>query len=214
MGNNSFAQTPSSQKMTIKFPKGVYSGPIVNGFMEGKGSFSYGLGDEFMGYFEKGKRHGPGSMIIESRYFIEGFWENDKLINITKSDFGIFRKLTVQNQLNHSIYSMPEMEEIVELVENCENGKGKGKEELLEDSRAIHELQEQVNLLKSQLGEKEAAQNENDACSICLDNKRTHAYVPCGHQCVCEGCANSGDKQLEKCPICRADKTSIIRIWP
>ena len=37
------------------------------------------------------------------------------------------------------------------------------------------------------------------SCIVCFMNAKTHAAVPCGHQCVCEGCS----KRITECPICR-----------
>ena len=36
-------------------------------------------------------------------------------------------------------------------------------------------------------------------CIICFTNPKTHAAVPCGHQCACESCS----AQMEACPYCR-----------
>lgn len=52
-------------------------------------------------------------------------------------------------------------------------------------------------------------------CSICLDKKADHCFVPCGHICICELCkkklAISGKLS---CPICRVKFTDIIKIYP
>ena len=36
-----------------------------------------------------------------------------------------------------------------------------------------------------------ASENEDIAseCSVCMDNKKNHVLIPCGHVCVCEVCA-------------------------
>ena len=36
-------------------------------------------------------------------------------------------------------------------------------------------------------------------CVVCLVNRADHVLLPCGHVCVCEGCAYL----LNTCPICR-----------
>lgn len=52
-------------------------------------------------------------------------------------------------------------------------------------------------------------------CSICLDKKADHCFVPCGHICICVTCKNnlviSGKVS---CPICRVKFTDIIKIYP
>jgi hypothetical protein len=52
---------------------------------------------------------------------------------------------------------------------------------------------------------------ESKECVVCLSSKRTHAFVPCGHMCVCNGCAVS--IQGRKCPICRKSSQQIIKIF-
>lgn len=48
-------------------------------------------------------------------------------------------------------------------------------------------------------------------CVVCLDGKKTHLLVPCGHLCLCENCSN----QLNdgKCPICRRQYEKIIQCY-
>jgi hypothetical protein len=48
-------------------------------------------------------------------------------------------------------------------------------------------------------------------CTICLDQPSTHACVPCGHRCMCEGCGGAMTQEL--CPICRTPVERIIKIF-
>ena len=53
---------------------------------------------------------------------------------------------------------------------------------------------------------------ENEQCSVCLERiKDRYAIVPCGHTQVCKDCLDFSD--LTNCPICRSEKTSILRIF-
>lgn len=54
--------------------------------------------------------------------------------------------------------------------------------------------------------------NSGNMCRICLENEKTHAYVPCGHLCVCRGCAKT--YAIKKCIICRQKASHVIRIFP
>lgn len=45
----------------------------------------------------------------------------------------------------------------------------------------------------------------DDVCCICLTNKSSVILLPCSHKCLCDGCANSQEEKLFKCPICRKD---------
>ena len=57
-------------------------------------------------------------------------------------------------------------------------------------------------------------------CVICTEQTRTHALVPCGHMCVCAGCSKvlleskeAKDDKTLLCPICRAEVSTIIRVY-
>jgi len=47
-----------------------------------------------------------------------------------------------------------------------------------------------------------------DVCVVCMDKKREVVNVPCGHLICCSGCG-----ALAKCPICRANIDSIVRVY-
>lgn len=54
------------------------------------------------------------------------------------------------------------------------------------------------------------------ACVVCLDAPRTHAYVPCGHFCVCFSCAKQQAKSASKyssCPVCQQPSTRVMKIF-
>ncbi len=61
------------------------------------------------------------------------------------------------------------------------------------------------------------SENTNLPCCVCLIPPKTHACVPCGHKCLCEGCAfiimNGQDLTEKKCPICREPTSCIIHIY-
>ena len=51
-------------------------------------------------------------------------------------------------------------------------------------------------------------------CCICLTGQPTHAVLPCGHMCLCSGCAGqlvAGDSP--RCPICRSYCQTTGRIF-
>jgi len=52
------------------------------------------------------------------------------------------------------------------------------------------------------------------ACAICMAASKTHAFVPCGHRCVCADCGQAIVKQtLATCPICRAVVEHVLQIF-
>ena len=53
------------------------------------------------------------------------------------------------------------------------------------------------------------------SCVVCLSEAPTHAFVPCGHRCVCgdcEGLFASGGRRAA-CPLCRKEVRACIKIF-
>ena len=61
--------------------------------------------------------------------------------------------------------------------------------------------------------EMEANYDKKNVCVVCLENKKSHAFNPCGHMCVCETCADKIIQSDCKCPICRADIINSLEIF-
>ncbi|ELP87739.1 inhibitor of apoptosis 1, diap1, putative [Entamoeba invadens IP1] len=51
--------------------------------------------------------------------------------------------------------------------------------------------------------------DDSKVCRICLENQKNTVFIPCGHICSCSECAS----KLDKCPICRAPITSIVKTF-
>jgi len=60
---------------------------------------------------------------------------------------------------------------------------------------------------------------EEKACSVCQENEKTHACIPCGHMCLCALCAEElskrslKDDKNRRCPICRVEVDNFSRIY-
>ena len=51
-------------------------------------------------------------------------------------------------------------------------------------------------------------------CVVCMDEVKTHAFVPCGHLCVCDRCAADIMASSKKeCPNCRGPATHAMKIF-
>ena len=57
--------------------------------------------------------------------------------------------------------------------------------------------------------EYEEREADNFECVVCMDEKKTHIILPCGHYCVCAKCAAS----LTQCPVCRKGIQQIMRCY-
>lgn len=52
--------------------------------------------------------------------------------------------------------------------------------------------------------------NDQRQCVVCLLQPATRVFVPCGHFCICAGCAPRID---ERCPICRQQYQNIVVVY-
>lgn len=69
----------------------------------------------------------------------------------------------------------------------------------------------------------EPTDNSEEACVVCLTNKKDHVFVPCGHVAACAGCAVELQKMRDSkivpaghlcmCPICREPAKHVIKIF-
>ena len=51
-------------------------------------------------------------------------------------------------------------------------------------------------------------------CVLCLDAPKDHIIIPCGHQCVCEACAEKlKEARSPLCPFCRAPINSTHKVF-
>lgn len=53
--------------------------------------------------------------------------------------------------------------------------------------------------------------DDSKLCVICMDAEKTQVCVPCGHRCLCAECAEAN--KPDKCPVCRADVSVVIRVF-
>ena len=95
--------------------------------------------------------------------------------------------------------------------------------EEMESNELMTEFWESASETYSDLHAQQAAEEQrqegmqvrmNDSdCIVCRDRERTHAIMPCGHRCVCEGCARELYNRGQGCPQCRGSMDSFLRIY-
>ncbi len=67
---------------------------------------------------------------------------------------------------------------------------------------------------KRNLEEMEAKKIEDSKlCIICWEVPKQVALIPCGHKCVCEMHGQRLLSGREKCPICRAQVSNILKVY-
>ena len=57
-------------------------------------------------------------------------------------------------------------------------------------------------------------QAEEALCVVCMDAPKQHIIIPCGHQCVCEACAQQLTQATPPtCPVCRSLIRETMRVY-
>ena len=50
-------------------------------------------------------------------------------------------------------------------------------------------------------------------CCVCMEFEKSHVFIPCGHVCVCQGCAEQVMASSKECPMCRKVSISFYRVY-
>jgi len=69
---------------------------------------------------------------------------------------------------------------------------------------------------KSQAGEEKVSgggKKDESECCVCLTNDKSWIFIPCGHVCVCRGCAHDVMASSRECPLCRQKTTGIFQVF-
>mmetsp|Transcript_45800 Transcript_45800/g.67130 ORF Transcript_45800/g.67130 Transcript_45800/m.67130 type:complete len:125 (-) Transcript_45800:63-437(-) len=89
-------------------------------------------------------------------------------------------------------------------------------EEAAKVSALAERLQREIDETHAQLAviamDQEATLEDNE-CVVCMTSKKQYAFVPCGHVCVCEACAELIDKSTRECPMCCGACTQIMKTY-
>ena len=83
---------------------------------------------------------------------------------------------------------------------------------LEEQTKAILDVKATVGFDLTHHKEK-AEQEDGEQCVICLSEEPKWAFVPCGHQCVCDSCRGSFDDDNLECVICRRNCSMLMRCF-
>lgn len=52
-----------------------------------------------------------------------------------------------------------------------------------------------------------------NCCCVCQDAKMDAALIPCSHVCACQGCAAKLLSLKQRCPVCRLDIASYMKVY-
>ena len=77
----------------------------------------------------------------------------------------------------------------------------------LQAERAVRQIIEAASL------DEHVRRESERECIICMEGGRTHAFFPCMHRCVCQGCALGVLVRTGHCPLCRAPSERVAHIY-
>jgi hypothetical protein len=100
------------------------------------------------------------------------------------------------------------MTSLDDLEQDLEEALGRVRSEKRERTRQLHSQRE--------------LELEQRLCKVCMETEKDTVLIPCGHRCLCFGCAElvsataagSDSSQPDRlCPICRIEWTSMLRTF-
>lgn len=182
----------------------IVKGPITEPF---KGSIIYEANRFLKGMKIKQRIHeGKDDLMrfIDSGLFTYDGFENDK-----------------KNLMDWYTKGYSHDGKLQSIIEKQKNHNGQRSHPILAALDKVLNVEESSNDNSSgsarSVKNEEKAVGESGLCDICFDAAKTHAFVPCGHVCLCESCAtspnfSSGPGEL-KCPICRNHSIMLMKIY-
>ena len=83
-----------------------------------------------------------------------------------------------------------------------------GKDCIVCQTNDIEEVKKYINNLtdKEKIKPQIIFGDDEEGCIICMDEKKSQVYSPCGHYITCKGCS----VHFDKCPICRTAIKCIL----
>jgi hypothetical protein len=80
------------------------------------------------------------------------------------------------------------------------------------DTLRLQQMQAQLG--SSSVGPPAAPQDAETLCVLCMDAPKDHMIAPCGHQCVCEACAEKlKNARSALCPFCRTPISATFKVF-
>ena len=86
--------------------------------------------------------------------------------------------------------------------------------EFLDAQSALGPVNDSGMMSTSVVKEESASTVDTRECVVCLDDEQSHACIPCGHLCLCSGCAENLHEagKAGRCPICQRMCSHIVAI--
>lgn len=97
------------------------------------------------------------------------------------------------------------------VIEEAEDIKD-SEEKLRKRKRSLHATMESMSPETRSRITLDNDSNQN-TCVVCQDEVSIMAVVPCGHLCLCNRCSEVCMSDQSRCPVCRGNMQSVLRIY-
>jgi len=98
---------------------------------------------------------------------------------------------------------------LFQLVEENARLRAQMETVAIEHTKELSKCQQEIQQVLQDISRSQEEQDVKSECVICLQVADLMALLPCGHLCVCSGCAHS----LRQCPLCCAAVAHTVRIF-
>lgn len=186
----------------------TYEGDIIDNEAHGQGVFVYENGDKYLGGCKFGKHDGFGIYIYKSKSTYTGFFSAGKIhgIGTFEDKKNIYKGIWCHDRKHGMFYKTNKLEYKTYLQKWIKNKLINSVEIQYIQPTALRTVKHLSSKRKKYQKQFRGVEKK---CIGCYSNPTNCANIICGHVIMCEGCLNKCDK----CPICRAPITQIIRLF-
>ena len=130
-----------------------------------------------------------GNLVRKQDTYLKGV----ETLNIIQ---GVFEDVIKSNQPdgNHT-----NTQDVERQYEKLQKHQKELQNKLKEERKLVIDLRQQIQ-----------EQSNNKRCVVCLNEEANIVFIPCGHVCTCSSCSS---QLQDKCPMCRQDFTSRVRVY-
>ena len=95
------------------------------------------------------------------------------------------------------------------MAERCLESRPKRRPEVVDLVQAFEKVRRDTEALDPAAAALAAAQE----CVVCMEQKQSHVFTPCGHAVVCQSCAENVMATTRACPVCRGPVEQVFKFF-
>jgi hypothetical protein len=194
----------------------TYQGDWVNDEMQGDGRYTWPDGRTYVGVFAANMMHGIGTYDFGDGSKFEGPFRDDVIYGdgVYTMDTGVVYDVQWDDvdpmaAVFLAVDGVCAVARLVPTNAATDDGATRGS---FDDGDDVVTLDSAGEVSPEDGDGLHATALAAITCVACLERRRAVAAVPCGHLCLCVGCA-ARQHPMKKCPMCRADVKSTLTIY-